>query len=111
MTVRERATGRKQVFRVGTVVNCTGPNTDTGTLHDPLIVHLEAHGLLCPDPLGLGLEVAPDGALLDAHGQASPMLYYVGPFLKARDWEATAVPELRVHAARLAETLRQSLRQ
>jgi hypothetical protein len=23
------------------------------------------------------------------------VVYYVGPFLRARDWEATAVPELR----------------
>lgn len=25
-------------------------------------------------------------------------LYYLGPLLKARDWEAIAVPELRRHA-------------
>jgi hypothetical protein len=29
----------------------------------------------------------------------------VGPLLKADYWEATAVPELRAHAARLAEAL------
>jgi len=28
-------------------------------------------------------------------GTPSRVLYYVGPFLRARDWEATAVPELR----------------
>jgi uncharacterized NAD(P)/FAD-binding protein YdhS len=32
-------------------------------------------------------------------------LYYIGPWLRARDWEATAVPELREHAARLARRL------
>ena len=30
----------------------------------------------------------------------------MGPLLKADLWESTAVPELRVHAARLAEHLR-----
>jgi hypothetical protein len=36
-------------------------------------------------------------------------VYYVGPLLKAMHWESTAVPELRVHAARLAATLVASL--
>ena len=97
------------MVRVGSVVNCTGPNTDTRSLHDPLIEDLGARGALCRDPLGLGIEVAPDGTLVDARGTPSPVLYYVGPFLKARDWEATAVPELRVHARRLAESIRRSL--
>jgi uncharacterized NAD(P)/FAD-binding protein YdhS len=107
--VRARAMPELRTLRVGSVVNCTGPNTDTRTLRDPLIDALSARGVLHRDPLGLGIEVALDGALLDARGAPSPVLYYVGPFLKARDWEATAVPELRLYAQRLAETLRRSL--
>lgn len=53
--------------------------------------------------------MAPDGALLDAHGLPSPVFHYVGPFLEARDWGATAVPALRRHAQQLAETLRRSI--
>ena len=34
----------------------------------------------------------------------------VGPFLRARDWEATAVPELRVYARRMADHLLGTLR-
>lgn len=109
VAVRLRATGRVRTFRVGSVINCTGPNTDTRRLRDPLIEDLGERHLVCHDALGLGIEVAQDGALLAARGEASRVLYYVGPFLKARDWEATAVPELRVHAQRLAETLRRSL--
>jgi uncharacterized NAD(P)/FAD-binding protein YdhS len=32
-------------------------------------------------------------------------LCYLGPWLRARDWEATAVPELREHATGLARLL------
>jgi uncharacterized NAD(P)/FAD-binding protein YdhS len=34
-----------------------------------------------------------------------PGLFYIGPMLKARFWEAIAVPELRVHASQLAHQL------
>jgi uncharacterized NAD(P)/FAD-binding protein YdhS len=63
-------------------------------------------GLLTPDPLGLGIRTAPSRALVDGEGNASPVLFYVGPMLRAEHWESTAVPELRVHAAALAEHLR-----
>ena len=72
---------------------------------DKLLDALLARGLLRPDPLALGLETGPDLALLDAEGKPSRWLYLVGPLLKAGYWEATAVPELRVHAAQLAENL------
>jgi uncharacterized NAD(P)/FAD-binding protein YdhS len=61
------------------------------------------------DPLGLGIETTATGAIVDEEGRASSTLYYVGPFLKARDWEATAVPELRQYARQLAEHLMDTL--
>jgi len=32
-------------------------------------------------------------------------LYYIGPMLRPRYWETTAVPELRTHAEQLARRL------
>jgi uncharacterized NAD(P)/FAD-binding protein YdhS len=74
-------------------------------LGDRLLDALCKRGLAVPDPLSLGLEVSEDLALLDARGRPSPDLFLVGPLLKARFWEARAVPELRAHAAGLAERL------
>jgi uncharacterized NAD(P)/FAD-binding protein YdhS len=62
-------------------------------------------GRLKPDPLGLGLAVDDCYAVLNGDGTPQPWLRYIGPMLKARDWEAVAVPELRVHAQRLAAEL------
>ncbi|WP_093559091.1 hypothetical protein [Pseudoduganella namucuonensis] len=57
------------------------------------------------DRLGLGIDVAEDCAVLGADGSPSRSLFYIGPWLKANYWEATAVPDLRVFARRLAGTL------
>jgi uncharacterized NAD(P)/FAD-binding protein YdhS len=110
VALRQRGANELEYVSVGTVINCTGPSGDVRTLRDPLIEFLRTHGMICPDSLGLGLQTAGDGALLDAAGKPSRLLYYVGPLLKASHWESTAVPELRAHAARLAATLIASLR-
>jgi uncharacterized NAD(P)/FAD-binding protein YdhS len=107
--VQPRGASTMERYRVARVINCTGPAGDTRRLRDRLLVNLRGSGLAVADPLGLGLEVTTRGALIDAERHASGILFHVGPFLKARDFEATAVPELRGHAARLAEHLRQSL--
>lgn len=96
-------------LRVAHVINCTGPNTDFARVSDPLIESLRAGGWLCPDSLKLGVEVSDTGALIKACGTASEILYTLGPLRKARLWETTAVPEIRVQAATLAHELRRSL--
>jgi uncharacterized NAD(P)/FAD-binding protein YdhS len=110
VTIQPRGGKEPRALRVAWVINCTGPSCDLRALHDPLIDSLLAGGLLCPDPLALGLEVSDDLALINTAGRPSPVLYYVGPLLKARYWEATAVPELRVHAAHVAQVVMRSLR-
>ena len=100
--VRPRGQSQIEALFVERVVNCTGPSTDVRRIGDRLLDSLQARGLAVPDPLRLGLEVSDGLALLDAEGQPSPFLFLVGPLLKARFWEATAVPELRQHAANVA---------
>jgi uncharacterized NAD(P)/FAD-binding protein YdhS len=105
VTIRPRGASEAGRIHVDRVINCTGPSSDVRRLNDPLLDAMLSRRLLRPDPLGLGLETAANGALLDAAGHPSRVLYLVGPLLKADYWEATAVPELRQHAARLAERL------
>jgi len=102
VSIRQRRDGSLRELTVGTVVNCTGPNYDIATLAIPLIVQLREEGLLRQDPLKLGIEVNERYQLLGSDGGAARGLFYVGPMLKARYWEAIAVPELRAHAMRLA---------
>jgi uncharacterized NAD(P)/FAD-binding protein YdhS len=57
----------------------------------------------------LGLDVAENGAVIDAQGSASNSLFAVGPLRKAKLYESIAVPELRVQVAELANLLVPSL--
>src|SRR5262249_55906617 len=79
--------------------------SDVRRVGDGLLDALLAAGRLVPDAHRLGVEVAGDGAVVDASGAPSPMLFLVGPLLKARDWESPAGRELRGHGARMAGRL------
>lgn len=105
VTYRDRRTAREESLFVDRVINCTGPETDCRSLDDPLIAALLAQGLARPDPLFLGLDVEENGALIGQDGRPSQLLFTVGPPRKGRDWESTAVPEIRLQALELARYL------
>ena len=87
---------------VDRVVNCTGPQYDPRRTRERLLRSLLAQGMAVPDALGLGLETDESGALIDSGGRSVDNLYYLGPMLRPRHWETTAVQELRRHAEQLA---------
>jgi uncharacterized NAD(P)/FAD-binding protein YdhS len=103
--IHPRGRGQTYSLSVDAVANCSGAESDYRQLESPLIRNLLSQGLLRPDPLRLGLEVAADGALLGEDGRPSARLYTLGPPVKGKRWETTAVPEIRMQAERLAATL------
>jgi uncharacterized NAD(P)/FAD-binding protein YdhS len=105
ISFRERGAKRDSKLRVARIINCTGPDQDAVHSSDPLIINLRKGGFIRPDPLGLGLDVSDDGAIINARGEVSKTLYTIGPWLKGKLWETTAVPEIRAQAATLARTL------
>jgi uncharacterized NAD(P)/FAD-binding protein YdhS len=105
VTYCARESGQLERLRVDRVINCTGPESDCRKADDPLLTNLMRQKLARPDPLFLGLDVSPDGALIDAHGAASSFLYAIGPVRKGSLWETIAVPELRVQASELSRLL------
>lgn len=72
---------------------------------DPLARALLGRGLVRDDAAGFGFDVDAEGRPLDASGRANPGLYAIGPLLRGRDWETTAVPEIREQALALATNL------
>ncbi len=103
--VRIEAGGSSAELAVGWVVNCTGPASDITTTADPLLRHLLEVGLARPDPLRLGLDTDPHGALRDADGRPASDIFTLGPLLRGSRYETTAVPEIRGQAAALARHL------
>jgi uncharacterized NAD(P)/FAD-binding protein YdhS len=105
VSIRRRDRRSLETLRVGSVVNCTGPESDVRRLRDPLVGDLLRRNLAFCDTAGLGLRVDDAYRVINAAGTRSGRLSVTGPLLKGEFWEATAVPELRVHAAKLAERL------
>ena len=105
VTYRDRVSGQLERLHVDRVINCTGPESDCRKVDDRLLTDLLRQKQAQPDPLFLGLDVSPDGALMDAHGAASNLLYAIGPVRKGSLWESIAVPELRVQVSELSKLL------
>ena len=91
-----RRSGGAQKRRYDRIVNCTGAAPDLTLFAD--------HGYR-EDPLGLGLPTDALGRPLSPNGSADPAVYVVGPALRSRFWEMTAVPDLRVQAKAVADAL------
>jgi uncharacterized NAD(P)/FAD-binding protein YdhS len=102
---RPRGARHQEQCVVGRIFNCTGPDYRPAQSENALVQSLLSNGLIAPDRLELGIRVTADSEVVGADGRIVKGLYYIGPWLRARDWEATAVPELREHARRLAERL------
>lgn len=103
--LRPRGARRSTALRVDRIVNCTGPSVDVRRDAPPLVRALVAAGLARPCPLGLGLWTDADGRLVDAAGRARDSLRVLGPLRRGEAWESTAIPELRLQAAALADAL------
>lgn len=102
ITYRERGAETIKHLHAHRVINCTGSETDCRRIDDSLITSLFVQGLARPDALFLGLDVDPEGALIDYRGKPSRSLFTIGPTRKGRLWETTAVPEIRQQAEQLA---------
>jgi uncharacterized NAD(P)/FAD-binding protein YdhS len=103
--VARRGSEPPETLTAARVVNCTGPGMDYRASRDDLVRDLLARGLARPGPLGLGFDADSDGALIGSGGRPSATLFTLGPPLKGRDWETTAVPEVREQALALAKRL------
>ncbi|QRN95577.1 FAD/NAD(P)-binding protein [Archangium violaceum] len=101
---RRRGLVHEDTLLVQHVINCTGPDGTIARAH-PLLRGLLASGHVRADALGLGLATDPGGALLDAEGEPSSVLFTLGPLRRGELWETTAIPEIRMQALALARRL------
>jgi uncharacterized NAD(P)/FAD-binding protein YdhS len=105
ITIALRGKHQTTTVDVEVIINCTGPNSNPKLINEALIKTLIEDDLISIDKHSIGINVNSDLAVIDSKGRASEWLNYVGPMLKATFWEATAVPELRVHAANVAKKI------
>jgi uncharacterized NAD(P)/FAD-binding protein YdhS len=108
-TFRPRKSENVQTVRVARVINCLGPQSDLRRVDEPLVKQLLADGVVCADPLGLGVRVSDEGLSVGGDGRAHPGVFVIGPLRKSQHWENTAVPELRKQATDIARRCLMSL--
>ena len=105
VSIRPRASKALVRLEVSRIVSCRGLTGDPRRSSNPLVAQLVAEGYARADPLGIGLDVDNDCAVVDASGRASERIFAVGPMSQAAFWESIAVPDIRLQAASLARRL------
>lgn len=103
--VRERGDDRLMELSAGWVINCTGPGPSNSPESNPVIGSLLIPDWVQSDALSLGLQTDDSGLALGGRGRQAEDLFVVGTLRKPSTWESTAVPELRVQAAQVAESI------
>jgi uncharacterized NAD(P)/FAD-binding protein YdhS/predicted metal-dependent enzyme (double-stranded beta helix superfamily) len=106
MTIRRRGEPVLETVHYDWIVNCTGPGCGRGVGVPAVIEGLIKAGHVEEDALGLGVRTTPEGRAV-ARGRVVDDLLVVGSLRKPDQWESTAVPELRVQAARAADLMMQ----
>jgi uncharacterized NAD(P)/FAD-binding protein YdhS len=92
-------------LEVGRAINCSGPSHDFRRLDNPLIGNLLEQGVMQPSELGIGIDVAQNGALRNAAGVDAARVFAIGPVRFGTLIETTAIPEIRVQAHELASLI------
>ncbi|WP_226469724.1 FAD/NAD(P)-binding protein [Luteimonas panaciterrae] len=106
--IRDRGQTRMNSEHYDYLIRATGLDTDISRTTHPLMMHLRESGLVRADAFGLGVETSARYEVMDASGRTVSGLYCLGPLLRSRLWEITAVPELRASARELATHLLES---
>lgn len=97
--------GIENALTVDAIINCIGSESNFSRIESMLVKNLLAKNIINLDSLKMGLDAAPDGRLIDAHGKISDRIFTAGTALKGILWESTAMPEIRAQANKLAKTL------
>jgi len=103
--IRLRKDQSEHTLLVARIINCTGPETDINKQKSPLYDSIIKKGFVRSDNMNLGVHATAEGRVIDKNNITSNQIFVIGSLLKGILWESTAVPELRVQAARIAELL------
>ena len=97
-------------FHAERVINCTGPSMNYRRVPSRLLQSLFNRGLVTSGPLGAGFHCSRVGAVIDAGGRASEVIFNLGPGRLGDLLESIAIPEIRQQAVELASTLADRMR-
>jgi uncharacterized NAD(P)/FAD-binding protein YdhS len=105
-----RAHDESESFYADRVINCTGPSMNYRRVPSTLLQNLFRRKLVTSGALSIGFHCSQEGAVIDAGGHASEIIFNLGPGRLGDLLESIAVPEIRQQAVRLASTLADRIR-
>jgi uncharacterized NAD(P)/FAD-binding protein YdhS len=105
-----RSHDHSESFYAGRVINCTGPSMNYQRIPSTLLQNMFKRGLITSGPLGTGFHCSQDGAVIEADGHTSEIIFNLGPGRLGDLLESIAVPEIRQQAVELASTLADRIR-
>ena len=94
-----------QSMEADRIVDCRQISGVPLRVTNPAVRSLLDAGLARLDPLGIGIDITPDCAVVDRSGVPSERLFAIGPVTRAAFWEIVAVPDIRNQCAALASRL------
>jgi hypothetical protein len=110
VTLWDKRLKKNKEFIVGSVVNCTGPETKVAASNNELLKYLLTNGVISQDSLNLGLRANTSTfRTINSKNEENEQLYAIGSLLKGELWESTAVNELKNQAKELAVLLTNQL--
>jgi uncharacterized NAD(P)/FAD-binding protein YdhS len=95
----------RQLLEGAVLINCTGPQAHPLRAANPLLQRAVADGVARTDALGLGLATDQRSRVISRDGAAQRTLYALGTLARGRQWELTAVPEIREQARTVARDI------
>ena len=100
---RRRGANTVETWKAEKIVDCRGFGAAPFEVVNPALRSLLDRGLARLDPLRIGIDVAPECAIIDHSGTPSQRLFAVGPL-------TPAVPDIRNQCVALAERIVRTLR-
>ncbi len=100
MAYQPRGSEITRLQRAELVIQACGLENRASAESPGLIGDLLSCGHVRPDPLGLGLDVDGENAAVDQYGRTADDLWVIGALAQGSLWESTAMPDIRLHAAR-----------
>ena len=103
--LRPRRAAQERTIHADWIVNATGVETNIDLRPGELMHALRERGRVLPGRHGIGIASTGIGQVLDAHGRPDPRLLVLGTLRIGDLWESIAIPELRVQARQIAESV------
>ena len=94
-----------RMLRADMVVNCLGPNVRMADTTSRILRNLLDKQLIEPDDMNMGIRVDTSLRALVHGQQVSPLVLAIGPLLRGTFWDSIALPNLRLQAVEVAQTI------